>query len=96
MIGKIVDAVLESTPEEAKTYADELIARHVNAVEVEASQTATTQGLLLRRVARRAVYEALGLEASQTAAPDIDLTRSEQSSPSMKATQPITAKRKEV
>lgn len=96
MIGEIVNAVLETTPEEAKAYADELIARHVQAVEAEASQTATTQGLLLRRVAQRAVYEALGLETQQTAVPDIDLTSSEPTSPSMKATQPITAKRKEV
>lgn len=96
MIGEVVDAVLETTPEEAKVYADELIARHVQAVEVEASQGAVTQGLLLRRVAQRAVYEALGIETPQTAAPDIDLTSSEQSSPSMKASRPITAKRKEV
>lgn len=96
MIGEIVDAVLETTPEEAKAYADELVARHVEAVEAEARQTATTQGLLLKRVAQRAVYEALGLETPPTTAPDIDLTNSEQINPSMKATQPITAKRKEV
>lgn len=95
MIGKIVEAVLESTPEEAKVYADELVERHVEAVEAEASQTATTQGLLLRRVAQRAVYEALGLETPQTT-PDIDLTSSSQTIPIMKATQPIIAKRKEV
>lgn len=96
MIGEIVNAVLETTPEDAKAYADELIARHVQAVEAEASQSATTQGLLLRRVAQRAVYEALGLETTKATEPDIDLTSSEQTSPSMKASRPITAKRKEV